>query len=301
MKKKLLVIGSAGVRLTLMCNRMPYAGETTEGTKYAYSPDTLAAASALASSRMGVDAVLLTRVGNDANGTKLISLLSEMGVDTRFAVRDRSLPTSLSVMIEESETGARTICYKGASENLTSSDVEEAFNCYPDGVLLRLEGSKEATEAAERFASEKGIDLYISAAGIEDAESVYLPKAGHTFIGDARSVLTLSGTAPSNSESSLRAAIEICRKCSVKNVIFRMNGGSIYIYDGRFGRILDKNSKGLSFCDVFAPAFITEYMRCGNIFAASRFAVSASSLWEACGEKLDLVPTSEEVRRDAAL
>ena len=36
LKKKLLVIGSAGVRLTLGCDRLPYAGECADGTKYAY-------------------------------------------------------------------------------------------------------------------------------------------------------------------------------------------------------------------------------------------------------------------------
>ncbi len=300
LKKKLLVIGSAGVRLTLGCDRLPYAGECADGTKYAYSPDTLGAAAALAAARMGTDSALLTRVGPDANGTKLISMLSEMGVDTRYSVKDRKAPTSLSVVIDEDASGSRMIRYKGASENLTAADVEEAFNSYPDGVLLRLEGSKDAAAAAERFADDKGIPLYISAGDTESADSVYLPKKAHTFIGDARSVLTLSGIAPSNSESSLRAALELCRNSSFENVIFRMNGGSIYVYDGRFGRILDKNSKGHSFCDVFAPALVTEFMRHGNIYHAARFALAAVSLWEACGETLASVPTAEEVRRDAS-
>ncbi len=301
LKKKLLVIGAAGVRLTLKCDRLPYADEMADGTKYAYSPDTLGAAAALASARMGTDAVLLCRVGPDANGSKLISMLSELGVDTRYAVKDRNLPTSLAVVIEESEAGSRTISYKSASENLTPADVEEGFNSYPDSVLLRLEGSKSAAEAAEKFAEIKDTPLFISADRITDRDSVYLPKKGHTFIADARSMLTLTGVAPSNSESSLRAAIELTRHCSLKNVIFRMNGGSIYVYDGRYGRILDKNSKGLSFTDVFAPAFVSEYLRCGNVYASSKFAISASSLWEACGETLDTVPTASEVRRDAEL
>jgi len=80
-----------------------------------------------------------------------------------------------------------------------------------------------------------------------------------------------------------------------------MNGGSIYVYDGKFGRILDTASKGHFFCDVFAPALVTEYLRCGNILASARFALAATSLWEACGETLDNVPTTAEVRRDADL
>lgn len=299
MKKRLLVIGAAGVRLRLCCDRLPYSGEKVNGIKYAYSPDCLGGAAALAAARMGIEPVLLARVGQDANGTKLMSVLSGKGVDTRYMVRDRDASTSLTVLIDESESDVRMIRYAGASANLTASDVEEAFNCYPDGVLLRLEASTEATSAAEKFAAEKEAELYISASDIEDANSVYLPKFAKIFVGDAKSVLALTGIAPSNADSSLRAAFELGHMMDVKHTVMRMNGGSIYVYDGNYGRILDQISKGHSFCDVFAPALISEYIRCGNILAAARYAAAATSLWEACGETLENVPTEAEVRRDA--
>jgi len=81
--------------------------------------------------------------------------------------------------------------------------------------------------------------------------------------------------------------------------VLRMTGGAVYLYDGKYGRILDYNSKGMSFCDVFAPAMICEYIKCGNFVAAAKFATAAVSLWEACGETLECVPTDSEVRRDA--
>lgn len=301
MKKRLLVIGSAGVRLRLKCERLPYAGEKTNGTKYAYAPDCLAGAAALAAARMGVESVLLARVGQDSNGTKLISVLDGMGVDTRFMVRDRVCSTSLSVIIDEDAADKRFITYSGASANLTSGDVEEAFNCYPDCVLLRIEGSKDSAVAADRFAKEKEADLYVSIADADDAEHIHLPSKIKAFIGDAKSVRTITGIAPSNSDSALRAALELARKCSFEYAVFRMNSGSIYLYDGTYGRILDITSKGQSFCDVFAPALISEYLRCGNYFASARFAAAATSLWEACGETLDSVPTTAEVRRDQTL
>lgn len=301
MKKRLLVIGSAGVRLRLGCERLPYAGEKTEGIKYSYSPDCLAAAAALAAARMGVEAVLLARVGQDSNGTKLMSVLDGKGVDTRFMVRDRTASTALTVVIDEDAADTRMISYSGASANLTSGDVEEAFNCYPDCVLLRLEGAKDAAVAAERFATEKEAELYVSAAGIDNAEDVHLPARMKAFVGDAKSVLALTGIAPSNADSALRAAFELGRNHSVEYTVFRMNSGCIYLYDGKYGRILDITSKGHHFCDIFAPALIAEYLRCGNLFASARFAAAATSLWEACGETLDNVPTTAEVRRDQSL
>ena len=299
MKKRLLVIGAAGVRLRLCCERLPYSGETAPGTKYGYKPDCRGGAAALAAARMGVDAVLLARVGHDSNGTKLMSVLSGKGVDTRFMVRDREASTSLTVMIDEAEAGMRMIQYAGASANLTESDVEEAYNCYPDGVLLRLEASRDACVAAEKFAVEKDTELYVSVSDIDSADEVYLPQNIRIFVGDAKSVLALTGIAPSNADSALRAAFELGRQSLVGYTVFRMNSGCIYVYDGKYGRILEQVSKGHFFCDVFAPALITEYLRCGNIIAASRFAAAATSLWEACGETLENVPTESEVRRDA--
>lgn len=301
MKKRLLVIGSAGVRLKLGCERLPYAGESAEGIKYAYSPDCRAAAAALAAARMGVESVLLARVGQDSNGTKLMSVLDSKGVDTRFMVRDRVCSTALTVMISEDAADTRMITYSGASANLSNGDVEEAFNCYPDCVLLRLEGSREAAVSAERFAELKDVDLFVSAEGVTRACNVHLPSKMKLFVGDAASVLALTGIAPSNSDSALRAALELCRNRSVGYTVFRMNSGSIYVYDGTYGRILDTNSKGHHFTDVFAPALISEYIKCGNFFASARFAAAATSLWEACGETLDTVPTTAEVRRDQSL
>ena len=301
MKKRLLIIGSAGVRLKLSCERLPYAGEKADGIKYGYSPDTLAAASAVCAVGMGTEAVLLTRVGPDANGTKLISLLSGKGVDTRFAVKDQKEATSLTVILEEDAADIRQIRYKGASVNLTENDVEEAFTCYPDGVLLRLEGSEESLRAAEKFAAEREVPLFVSAADIEKADSVYLPPRCHTFIGDAKSVLSIVGMAPANSDSALRCAIELSRKISAKNLVFRMNNGCIYVYDGSFGRILDKTSKGHQFGDVFPAAYVSEFLKCGNILASARFALASASLWEACGETFETIPTATEVRQDAGI
>lgn len=301
MKKRLLVIGSAGVRLKLGCERLPYAGEKTEGIKYAYSPDCMAAAAALAGARMGVESVLLARVGQDSNGTKLMSVLESKGVDTRFMVRDRAAATSLTVVLSEDAAGDRMITYSGAAANISSGDVEEAFNCYPDCVLLRLEGSKEASVAAERFAAEKGAELHVSVEGVDNSAKIHVPQKMHTFVGDAKSVLAITGIAPANADSALRAAVELGRKHSVEYSVFRMNSGCIYVYDGKYGRILDINSKGHFFSDVFAPALIAEYMRCGNYFAAAKFAAAATSLWEACGETLDNVPTTTEVRRDRSM
>lgn len=301
MKKRLLVIGSAGVRLNLKCERLPYAGEKAEGTKYAYSPDTLAAAAALAAARMGVESVLLARVGQDSNGTKLMNVLESKGVDTRFMVRDRVSATSLTVTVSEDAADDRMISYSGAAANLSSGDVEEAFNCYPDCVLLRLECSREAVASAVCFAEEKGADIYISAGSPECTSQVRLPSRIKAFVGDAKSVLALTGIAPSNPDSALRAAVELGRGRSIEYTVFRMNNGVIYVYDGKYGRLLDVTSKGHSFCDIFAPALIAEYMKCGNFYASARFAAAATSLWEACGETLENVPTASEVRRDRDL
>lgn len=301
MKKRLLVIGDAGVRLKLQCERLPYAGEKAEGIKYAYSPDCLGSAAALCAARMGMESVLLARVGSDSNGAKLMSVLSQMGVDTRFMVKDKEASTSLTVLIDEDAADTRMIRYKGASSRLTAADVEEAFNCYPDGVLLRLEGAKESSVAAEKYAADKDIELFVSAADIDNPANVHLPKNISVFVADAKSVLALTEIAPSTPDAALRAATELGRRSSVKNVVFRMNNGCIYVYDGTYGRLLDQYSKGHFFCDVFAPALVTEYIKCGNILAAARFATAATSLWEACGETLESVPTTAEVRRDADL
>lgn len=291
-------MGNAGVRLTLSCNMLPYSGESTVGGSYSYEPGLCGAAAALALSRLGVESVLLASVGADSNGKKLISVLSNGGVDTRFAVSVADKPTSLSVRICEDGSGERTIVYPGAAGCLSESAVEEAFNCYPDGVLLRLETPAAASAAGEVFAKGKDIPLYISASDLGGVKPSFLPSCAELFIGDAAAVRTITGITPSNPDAALKAVFAISEQIKCSCTVFRMSGGSIYVYDGRMGRILDRNSRAVSFCDVFAPAMVSEYMKGRSPVGAADFALRAVTLWEAFGETFAKIPTLAEVRRD---
>lgn len=301
MKKRILVTGCAGVRLTLSCDRLPYSGESALGESYSYSPDLRGAAAALALSRLGVDSVLLSSVGSDSNGTKLISMLSDGGVDTRFMVRIPQRTTSLSVTLRETDAGERTIIYPGASEFMSESAVEEAFNCYPDGVLLRLDTPASAAAAVEVFARGREIPLYVSASDmICGGERQFLPESAKFFIGDAASIRAITGINPSTPDASLKAVFALAERIKCECTVFRMSGGSIYIYDGRMGRILDRNSRGRAFCDVFAPAMISEYIRGASLMSAANFALRAVTLWEDFGETFQKIPTLSDVRHDEA-
>lgn len=300
MKKRILVTGCAGVRLTLSCDRLPYSGERCVGESYSYAPDLRGAAAAIALSRLGVESVLLASVGSDSNGAKLASMLSDGGVDTRFMVRVPQKQTSLSVTVSETDAGERTIVYPGAAEFMPETAVEEAFNCYPDGVLLRLDTPASAAAAVEVFARGRGIPLYVSASDLTDGERPILPEAAKFFIGDAASVRAITGINPSGPDAALKAVFAIAEQIRCECTVFRMSGGSVYVYDGRMGRILERNSRGRAFCDVFAPAMITEYMRGKSVLAAANFALRAVTLWEDFGETFQTIPTLSDVRRDEA-
>lgn len=73
--------------------------------------------------KLGIDTVVLGKVGEDAFGDFIIAKLSERGIDTRGIVRDRRRNTS-ATMVLVSGSGERTfIHYIGANEGLRPDDV----------------------------------------------------------------------------------------------------------------------------------------------------------------------------------
>ncbi|HXV58212.1 MAG TPA: sugar kinase [Gaiellaceae bacterium] len=94
-------------------------------------------ASALA--RLGVDAGVAGKVGDDALGAFLVELLDERGVDRRGVLVDPSAPTAATVALVDS-AGERTFLHApGANATLRESELDRGLLC--SGRILHLAGA----------------------------------------------------------------------------------------------------------------------------------------------------------------
>ncbi len=286
MNKRILVVSSANLDFVQRMRRMPNAGETVMETDpqfgYSYVPGGKGANSAVAFARLGDDCVFCTRLGADNNGNRLKAIYQREGIDVRFAVQDKTVPTGLaSIFVEEDGTN-RIVVYPGANEKTDVSDIEEAFTCYPDAVYLQFEIPEKAVLAAADFAHQKKIPLFVDA-GPARADFP-LDKLGHmeVFSPNENEARIYTGIEPTGGESALRCAIKLSTMVDARYIVIKMGNRGAYIYDGKYYHIApaipvtvaDTTAAG----DTFTAALTHFYMEGKSIEEAAHLANCAAAI-----------------------
>lgn len=301
MKRRILVISSANMDFVQRMARLPDAGETVvEDASYAYVPGGKGLNSAVTFARLGGDSVLCTRVGRDDNGDRLCSFFAGEGVDTRFVCRDKTHPTGLaSVMVEEDGTN-RIVVYPGAGHCLSPDDVEEAFNCYPDGVYLQLEIPERTVIAAARFAREKEIPLFVDTGSVRPEFPLGELVSAEIISPNEAECLALTGIAPDSVENCLRACIRIASSVDAKYIVLKLGHRGSFVYDGKYYHLIpahkvdavDTTAAG----DVFTAALSYAYLQRGDILEAARFATLAAAVCVTRPGASSSIPTLRDVK-----
>ncbi len=300
-QKRVLVISGANIDFIQQVHRVPYTGETVSETDfgYEYLPGGKGTNSSIAFARMGADCVFLCRVGRDSSATRLLSKLREEKVDVRYVREDDTHPTGLSSVIVEGNGKSRIIAYPGANLALSTEDVEEAFNCYPDAVFIQFEVPDEAVLEAARRANEADIPLFIDAGPARiDYPLGGLGKVEIFSLSEAETKL-YTGITPIAEESCLRAAIKLRAQVDAKYIVLKLGERGSFIFDGREYFVVpaekvtavDTTAVG----DVFSAVMTHVYLENGNILSAVKYATCAAAISVTRSGASSSVPTLDEV------
>lgn len=299
-KKRILTVGSSNMDLVLNMNRVPMAGETVIdlGT-YSSVPGGKGANSALAVARLGADSVFCARLGKDANGELLSAFYKKSGIDTRFVKRDAKLPTGLAAIMVESSGANRIVVYPGANMSLERDDIEEAFMCYPDALLMNFEISKEAVYSACEFASARGIPKFID--GGPAVKSIDLEKLGKVeiFSPNESETHVYTGIRPDTINDCLRAASALYNRMDVKYIVIKLGDRGCFVYDGIHYNIcesyevdaVDTTAAG----DAFTAAMTVEYIKTGDVIKACRYANAVGAMVVTRAGAAPSIPRREDV------
>lgn len=300
-KDRILVVSSANIDFVQRMSRVPYSGETLverEGG-YSYVPGGKGANSAIAFARFGADCVFTCRVGNDANGKRLIAMYEKEGIDTRYITKDEEYSTGLASILVEENGKNRIICYPGANAALCSADIEESFICYPDAVFMQLEIPDAAVIEASRRANAAGIPVFIDAGPARtDFPLKELGKV-EIFSPNETETRTFTGISPTGEESALRAAIKLSTMVNAKYIVIKWGDKGAFIFDGKEYymvpaedvTVVDTTAAG----DVFSAVMTYVYMQTGNIVSAVKYANVAAAISVTRPGASSSIPTRAEV------
>ncbi len=302
MSKKVLLVGSANMDLSMNMLRVPKAGETLlDDGGVAYLPGGKGANAAAAFARLGGHCVFCAKLGADLHGQKLYAYYKDLGIDTSFVKVDYEYPTGLAVVLKEASGENRIILYPGANTMLTAENVQEAMSCAPEALYLGFEIPFAVALSAARLASARGIPVFVDAAPADAALPLESLPPLEIFSPNETETQTYTGVVPFGTEGCLRAALNLCRKVKCKYLVIKLGARGAFIYDGkhydmipafRTDRVVDTTAAG----DAFTAAMTLRYLENGgNIKDAVRYGAAAGALTVTKKGASTSVPTKEEI------
>lgn len=301
MNPRILVISSANMDIAANTPRIPVAGETVIGSVYDYIPGGKGANAALTLARLSADSVFCAKLGDDVNGKALKKFYENSNIDTRFVSLDKTENTGLAIIFIEDNGNNRIIVYPGANFNLTVSDVEEAFTCYPDALFLQFEVPIDTIITATKFAKRQGIPVFVDAGPadknfpLEDLENVeiFSPNETETYI--------FTGIQPTTPDSCLKACMALATRVKAKYYVIKLGERGAFVYDGKYYKMLspydvdviDTTAAG----DAFSAAMTLEYMKSQDIKRSCEYGNIVGSLTVSKAGASSSLPTAAEVER----
>lgn len=299
--KKILLVGSANMDLSMNLFKVPSPGETLiDDGGVAYTPGGKGANSAVAFSKLGSECVFCTKLGRDAHGQKLFNYYKECGINTSYIKVDPEASTGLAVVMKEGDGSNRIVVYPGANKTLNNDNIAEAFNCNPDALYIGFEIPFEMAVAAAKIAAEKNIPVFVDAApASKDHPLESLPPI-EVFSPNETETFEYTGTMPRGTESCLTAAHALYTRLKAKYIVIKLGSRGAFVYDGkhydlvaayRADAVVDTTAAG----DTFTAGMTLEYLRSGNIKSAMKFGAAAAAIAVSRKGAGTSVPTEAEV------
>ena len=121
--KKIVVLGSMNMDLTILADPFPEKGETVSGSGYAQIPGGKGANQAVAAGRMGADISFISACGTDEFGETLIKELNKSNVITNTITQVKT-HTGIALIVREADGDNRIILAAGANELILPSMVK---------------------------------------------------------------------------------------------------------------------------------------------------------------------------------
>ncbi len=166
MQKKIAVVGSANVDLTIFNDRFPQPGETIFGNHFDLGFGGKGANQAVAACRCGASVGMVAKVGSDLFGPATIRNFVAQGIDANHVLIAEGVSSGVAPIFVDSSGQNRIVVIKGANEALAAADVEAAASLLrqSDIILLQFEIPLQTVYHTIRFAGLNGIRCIVNPA-----------------------------------------------------------------------------------------------------------------------------------------
>ena len=178
--KRIAVLGSINMDMTVIADRIPGPGETLSGRDLRTVPGGKGANQAVAAARLGAEVTMFGCVGQDAFGERLVENLQREGVETRWIRRIADAPTGLA-MITVAQGENAIVVIPGANDCVTPEYLDSVgdalLEC--DILLMQNEIPAETVRRAAAMARAAGRTVIWNPAPARPADAALIAAADY--------------------------------------------------------------------------------------------------------------------------
>lgn len=261
----ILSLGSVNADFQVGVKQEPQPGESLVGHRWARLGGGRAANVALQARRLGAEAWLFARVGNDDLREQALSQMRIAGIDLRHVSVAQDQPTGIT-LIAVAEDGEKTmISVPNANECWTEMQaraVGSAISRAPDGSVLVADQEVPAFVLREAVsaASDRQFPIVLDPSRPEELEHEVLGRTTWITPNSAEAEM-LTGISVAEFDSAAEAAKSLIQS-GIRNVCIKLpDGGCLVASDNRFTAIppfpvpiVDKTGAGDAFAGALAVA-----------------------------------------------
>lgn len=235
--KKLIVLGSLNMDISIQSDYMPKSGETINGYGFLMNSGGKGGNQAVAAAKMGVDVKMIAKVGNDIFGKQLVTDLSNYGVDVSSVEFSNDVSSGVAVITRYNNDN-RIILNNGANHALDMDSIKDKLKKIAnkgDIFLTQLENELDIVTNSIKYAKELGLYTIINPAPalkIDDELYQYLD----LVIVNQSECELLTGIYPED-DSTYKTAINAFNRKGVNVIITLGTDGSITNYAGGYEHI----------------------------------------------------------------
>jgi ribokinase len=231
MSATIVVVGSLNMDLIMRMDRAPAGGETLPGRDFATLPGGKGANQAVACARMGARVAMVGRVGADANGEVLLSVLAADGIDVSEGYALPATHTGVAMIWVEESGQNRIALAAGANGLMDAAGVERAAALIEAATMLivQLEVPMATVEAAVAHAHRAGVTVLMNAAPAAALPASLWPQIDILVVNESEAAV-LSDIAVVDPASAATAGVNL-RERGPDRVLVTLGAQGVVVVD----------------------------------------------------------------------
>lgn len=229
MDKKIVVIGSTNIDITMQLDHLPKKGETVTNGEYYQSFGGKGANQAVGAARCGGNVYFVTCLGDDNFSSILIESFIKDSIQTKYIFIETGVTTGSALIMTDKQGHNCIGVASGANENLSPAMIDKAMPIIRDAemILLQCEISHETNKYVIDVCSKLEKKVILNLAPARPIEDDYLGRLFLLVVNESEAEFLCGFKVTTNSD--VEKAVDILLKKGPENVIITLGSRGSYV------------------------------------------------------------------------